>query len=255
MTFTDLDDCFHSAVEILHKDRKTTYPTSIVYKLIEAIPSNYSSNKELLKKLYRDLAMEAFYYAAESGSEYTIMWFLNCTCKMFYYIEDKNFHWMMLLHGGFIFYNLALDLKGRYAVKDKIRVDLFDAVKEYQRQAERFEEIHADSLSNEGKILRILRLIISVALDSNTWNRLPAEHNVRLLNDAFEMFSGSVPNILVALHEYEKGRLARLDLYLPRAKQTAKENFFKSFDRLKKHFQEESIEAIYCYNALHGNFQ
>ena len=254
MTFTDLDDCFHSAVEILHKDRQATYPTSRVYRLIEAIPSNYSSNKELLKKLYRDLAMEAFYYAAESGSEYTIMWFLNCTCKMFYYIKDKNFHWMMLLHSGFIFYNLALDLKRRYAVEDKIKVYLIDAVKEYKRQADYFEKIYADSLSNEGKILRILRLIIATALYSNMWDSVPAEQNVRLVSDAIKMFSGIVPNILQALYEYETGRLARLGISLSNERPNSKENFFKSFDLLKKHFEEESIEAIYCYNALHGNY-
>ena len=249
MTFTDLDDCFHSAVEILHKDRQAKYPTSRVHKLIEAIPNKSCTEKDL-KKLYTSLAIEAFHYTAESGSEYAIIWFLNCTCKMFYYITDKNFHWMLLLHCGFFFYNLTLDLKGRYAVMYKSQSELLDAVGEYKNQVEHFELVHADSLSNEGEILRILRIVILSALRSNTWDRSDTELKAPLVGDAISSSWEILPDVLRALYLYEEGLIASSSC----SWSEAKKRFFQSFRILEEHFGEESVEAIYCYNSLHGEF-
>ena len=202
------------------------------------------------KKLYEKLAMEAFHYAAESGSEYAMIWFLNCTCKMFYYIKDENFHWIMMLHSGFTLYNLALDFKGRYAAMYKSLYELFDAINEYEKLSEHFLLANNVHVTIKGQILRIMLHIIVTALRNSSWNLPEAQKAAEATRTKIESFIGIVPSIFRALCSYEEGQVANLNCDWLEAKQ----RFFTCFSFLKKHFEEESIEAIYCYNSLHGIF-
>ena len=234
----------------MHKDhQQTKYPTSKVYTLIKAIPSDSGIAKDW-KIFYRNLAVEAYYYAAESGSEYAIIWFLNCTCKLFHLIkDDKNFHWMMMLHCGFILYNLVFDLKRRYAALPSSAENLLFAVGEYRNQAEYFVSLYLDSLTNEGEILRTLRCIILTSLYSHMLEQSKVESMIYLTRQTMNLRK-VVPSLFIGLRLYEEGMVAASNSRWPEAK----EHFYSSVLYLKKHFKEDSFEAIYFYNSLHGIF-
>ena len=243
----DLNDCFASLFEILHKDTQSM-PSLKVFKLMKAIRRT-SYTQDNWKEFYNKLVIEAFQYASESGSEKVLFWILNSTCKMFAYIKnDINFHFALLVNCGFIIFNVVLDTRNRYALTNISEPGFFSVVKEYKRHLFYFTEVYKNYNLKTLSSLHALRLVIKTALFVSFSNLTKAESKIAKVRKLVDDPEEHISIMIKALCLHQEGIIARLKSDWSKAK----ESFLQSFNLLRSHFKRETFQAVYCYNALHG---
>ena len=239
----DLDACYNWAVEILYKELTDS---NRVYDLMKAIEVDWYSQEDW-QKLYRKLALEAHMFVSESGSEHVLVWILNCTCKVFVYINDPRYHLALLTDCAFLIYNTIFDVKRRYGQAHLTRQIISASIDEFIRQEKFYATIAIQKgLLSQPHCLKALRNLLVLA-----YSTVNESSQTKINPDELEnFFFIDLPNVINAMWMYLKGVVAQNnDEFVD-----AKKNFYDSLSSVINHFGEYSIEAIYFYNSLYGNW-
>ena len=195
--------------------------------------------------LYRKLVLEARMFASESGSEHVLVWILNCTCKVFVYINDPRYRMALLVDCGFLIYNLILDMTGRYAIRQNTTKIFQISVEEFKKQVNLLKEPFLScGFENQVNDLDALCCLIQAAFCAHSHKR----SGVMKQLEKFKKWKAiNFPNIIDAMLQHQRGLFA-----CSSNKSEANGCFENSLSVLG--IDCNSVEALYYYNTLYGNF-